>query len=188
MLISKSNSVLKCVYCCIKGRISWSLNWVFNPWRDELTESDLGDKNIIVTEKSVCEWGLRYADLAKTTPRIKLRLVSDSRLLPESGFVPQGSDKARTAGQRTGYLRGKGWTERAQFLADNHQVNSSSSHEKHLREGWGERSISLAPIPGSDTTQGSWPPLISRNWLEARQEIQTKVFWGPSCSRGSKNK
>ena len=47
-------------------------------------ESDLGDKNIIVTEKSVCEWGLRYADLAKTTPRIKLRLVSDSSLLPES--------------------------------------------------------------------------------------------------------
>lgn len=52
--------------------------------------------------------GLRYTDLAKTTPRIKLRLVSDSNLQPESGFVPQGSDKARTMGQGTGYLGGKG--------------------------------------------------------------------------------
>lgn len=75
----------------------------------------------MLTEKSVCECGLRHADLAKTTPRMKLRLVRDSSRLPESGFVPQGSDKARTPGQRTGYLRGKGWTERAHFPAANHR-------------------------------------------------------------------
>ena len=43
------------------GTTILALNRVCNPWRDELTESDLGDQNIIVTEKSTCECGLRSA-------------------------------------------------------------------------------------------------------------------------------
>jgi len=30
--------------------------------------------------------------------------------------------------------------------------------------------------------------LICRNGLEARQEIQTRLYWGSGCSRGSNNK
>ena len=26
-------------------------------------------------------------------------------------------------------------------------------------------------------------PLVNRNWLEARQETQTRLYWGPYCSR-----
>ena len=36
----------------------------------------------------------------------------------------------------------------------------------------------------SDTKQGCWPFPINRNWLEFRQEIQTRLYWGPSCRRG----
>ena len=31
--------------------------------------------------------------------------------------------------------------------------------------------------------QGSWPSPINRNGLEARQEIQTRLYWGPCYSR-----
>ena len=30
--------------------------------------------------------------------------------------------------------------------------------------------------------------LINRNWSEARQEIQARLYWGPCCSRGNENK
>ena len=33
------------------------------------------------------------------------------------------------------------------------------------------------------TNQGSCPSPINRNRLEARQEIQTKLFWGPGCNK-----
>ena len=33
-----------------------------------------------------------------------------------------------------------------------------------------------------DTDQGSWPSPINRNWLEARQGIQARLYWGPCCS------
>ena len=33
------------------------------------------------------------------------------------------------------------------------------------------------------TNQGSWPSPVNRNWPEARQEIQTKLYWGPCCNK-----
>ena len=33
------------------------------------------------------------------------------------------------------------------------------------------------------TSQGSWPSPVNRNWPEARQEIQTKLYWGPCCNK-----
>ena len=38
------------------------------------------------------------------------------------------------------------------------------------------------------TAQGSWPSPVNRNWSEARQEIQARLYWGPCYSVGSKNK
>ena len=35
-----------------------------------------------------------------------------------------------------------------------------------------------------DTDQGSWSSPINRNWLEARQEIGARLYWGPCCSSG----
>ena len=37
-----------------------------------------------------------------------------------------------------------------------------------------------------DTNQGSWPSPINRNWPEARQEMQARLYWGPCCSRGER--
>ena len=37
---------------------------------------------------------------------------------------------------------------------------------------------------GCDSDQGSWPCPTNRNWSEARQEIQTRLYWDPCCSRG----
>ena len=34
------------------------------------------------------------------------------------------------------------------------------------------------------TDRGSWPSSINRNWLEARQESQVRLYWGLCCSRG----
>ena len=34
----------------------------------------------------------------------------------------------------------------------------------------------------SDASQGSWPSPVNRNWLEARQEIQARLYWGPCRS------
>ena len=34
---------------------------------------------------------------------------------------------------------------------------------------------------GDVTDQSSWPSPITRNWLEAREEIQAKFYWGPCC-------
>ena len=34
------------------------------------------------------------------------------------------------------------------------------------------------------TDQGPWPSSINRNLLEARQEIQARLYWGPCSSRG----
>ena len=31
---------------------------------------------------------------------------------------------------------------------------------------------------------GSWPSPVNRNRLEARQEIQTKLYWGPAAAMG----
>ena len=39
-------------------------------------------------------------------------------------------------------------------------------------------------VKGNDTDQGSWPSPINRNWLQTRQEIQARLYWGPCCSRG----
>ena len=36
--------------------------------------------------------------------------------------------------------------------------------------------------------QGSWPSPVNRTWLEARQEIQARLYWGLWCSRGNENK
>ena len=33
------------------------------------------------------------------------------------------------------------------------------------------------------TNQGSWPSPVNRNWLEARQEIQARLYWGSYCCR-----
>lgn len=33
------------------------------------------------------------------------------------------------------------------------------------------------------TSQGPRPSPIDRNWLEARQEIQARLYWGPCCSK-----
>ena len=38
-------------------------------------------------------------------------------------------------------------------------------------------------VKGNDTDQGSWPSPINRHWLETRQEIQARLYWGPRCSR-----
>ena len=40
----------------------------------------------------------------------------------------------------------------------------------------------------SETYPGLWPSPISRNWLEARQEIQARLCWGPCCSRREQEK
>ena len=34
------------------------------------------------------------------------------------------------------------------------------------------------------TDQCSWPSWTRKNWLEARQEIQARLYWGPCCSQG----
>ena len=34
-----------------------------------------------------------------------------------------------------------------------------------------------------DKQWSSWPSPINRNWLEPRQEIHTRLYWSPSCSR-----
>ena len=39
-------------------------------------------------------------------------------------------------------------------------------------------------MTGDHAGQGSWPSPMKRNWLEARQEIQARLYWGPCCSRG----
>ena len=36
----------------------------------------------------------------------------------------------------------------------------------------------------NDTNQGSWPFAVNRHWLEARQEIQARLYWGPWHSSG----
>ena len=33
---------------------------------------------------------------------------------------------------------------------------------------------------------GSWPSLVNRNWWEARQEIQARLYWGSYCTRREK--
>ena len=37
---------------------------------------------------------------------------------------------------------------------------------------------------GCDTDQGSWPFAINRHWLQARQEVQVRLYWDPWCSSG----
>ena len=47
-------------------------------------------------------------------------------------------------------------------------------------------SVSMAGIvwgTDCDTDQGSWLSPTNRNWLEVRQEIQARLYWGPCCSR-----
>ena len=41
---------------------------------------------------------------------------------------------------------------------------------------------------GFSIRQGSWPSPVNRTWLEARQEIQARLYWGLWCSRGNENK
>ena len=42
-------------------------------------------------------------------------------------------------------------------------------------------------VGNPDTDQGSWPSPINRNWLEARQDIQVRFYWGSwSCKREQK--
>lgn len=36
----------------------------------------------------------------------------------------------------------------------------------------------------NDTDQGSWLSSVNRHWLEARQEIPARLYWGPCDSRG----
>ena len=84
--------------------------------------------------------GLRYADLAKTTPRIKLRLVSDSNLQPESGFVPQAVTRQEQRARELATQEERAEQNVPSFLLPVIRLTNSSSHKKHLREGWGERS------------------------------------------------
>ena len=50
----------------------------------------------------------------------------------------------------------------------------------------GQLSYIGSPKPGNG--QCSWPSSINRNWLEFRQEIQAKCYWGPCCSRWEREK
>ena len=38
------------------------------------------------------------------------------------------------------------------------------------------------------TNKGPWPCSITRNWSEARQEIQAKLYWGPCYTQRNENK
>ena len=52
----------------------------------------------------------------------------------------------------------------------------------------------LLPLPrahmlmraAGDIGQGPWPSPINGNWLEARQEIQARLYWGSWCSSGER--
>ena len=50
---------------------------------------------------------------------------------------------------------------------------------------WNVKLESFYVPSGYDTDQGSWPSLINRNWLEVRQEIQPRLYWGfcTNCRR-----
>ena len=39
-------------------------------------------------------------------------------------------------------------------------------------------------IVNADINQGSWPSPVNGNRLEARQEIQAKLYWGPAAATG----
>ena len=41
---------------------------------------------------------------------------------------------------------------------------------------------------GFSIRQGSWPSPVHRTWLQARQEIQARLYWGLWHSRGNENK
>ena len=55
----------------------------------------------------------------------------------------------------------------------------------HQVLGWKQTSSGMS-LPGTHwglmriliTTQGSWPSPVNRNWLEARQEIEARLYWG----------
>ena len=57
---------------------------------------------------------------AKTTPRMKLGLHSDSKPPRQSGFLAPGRDPTRTASQKAGSLGRKGWMEHSQFPPPSH--------------------------------------------------------------------
>ena len=52
---------------------------------------------------------------------------------------------------------------------------------------WGVESIGKEDVEFG-TDQGSWPFPINRNWSEARQEIQAKLYWDSGWLQGSENK
>ena len=73
------------------------------------------------------------------------------------------------------------------------EAQVATCHPRGSWVQWSQRCPNPLPRKGqlphiechkSDTSQGSWPSLIDRNWLEARQEIQARLYWGLCCSRG----
>ena len=56
-----------------------------------------------------------------------------------------------------------------------------------LRSCWPTASYRLS-TSGFVTDQGSWPEPINRNWPEARQEIQARLYWRLCCSTGEQEK
>ena len=90
------------------------------------------------------------------------------------------------------------WWGPSSWFAGSHLLTvSSHDGERRQRSRTGDYGIrptscnslvASTPVQPCCTDQGSWPSSINRNWLEVRQEIQARHYWGPCCSRWERDK